>query len=68
MRIPKKWRGVNGTLQHTVAINLDPGTGREVVTSRFWSPRKGWRYVAETREIVEWILKHRRKCKKEASK
>lgn len=65
MKIPKKWRGVNGALHHTVAINADPGTGVEVVTSRFWSARKGWRYTAESRPVVEWTLKLNRKRQKD---
>lgn len=68
MRIPKKWRGANGSLNHTVAINTDPVTSHEVVTYRVWSARKGWRYFAETRGSIEWLLKFNRKLEKEEAK
>lgn len=65
MKIPKKWRGANGSLNHLVAVNLDVSTGSQIVTSKVWSARKGWRYFAETRDGIEWILKFNRKRQKE---
>lgn len=68
MKIPKKWKGANGLLNHLVAVNLDPSTGQEIVTSKVWATRhKAWRYLAEPRYSVEWTLKFNRKLKKEDS-
>lgn len=56
MKLPKKWRGFDGRLSHVVAVNKDPGVEIEIVTYKVWSRRKGWRYFAQTRKLIEWEI------------
>lgn len=48
MKVPKKWRGIDGQLHHLVNLIKDGLSGEEVVISKTWRSRyQCWNYHAE---------------------